>query len=102
MTLEERIQRLEDATRKDTEGKIIATALLNALQQGLQEACSRLGVSEEQFSQRFQALGQWHYSRLMDKATDIAPSFAAESDTRSIEQIPTDEHPPRIFSPDDL
>jgi hypothetical protein len=97
MDIEKRVSDLETFAKEQTRGKLLTTATLETLQQGLQEACAQLGVSEEQFSQRFQAAGQWHYQHLLEIASDAAPSHVSEIDTRAVDQIPTDERPPRIF-----
>jgi hypothetical protein len=102
MEIEERLNHLEEAVRKQTNVKLMTAATLDALQQGLQEACAQLGVSEEQFLPRFQAAAQWYYDRLLGKASDAAPNLAGEIDTRTIDQIPTDERPPHIFPEGDL
>lgn len=97
MDIEKRLSDLEKLARQQTNGKLLNVATLDALRQGLQEVCAQLGVSGEQFSQRFEAAARWHYDRLLGTASDAAPNLAGEIDTRTIDQIPTDERPPRIF-----
>lgn len=95
--IEKRVSDLEQMARELPLGRIMMIATLEALQQGLQEACAQLGVSEEQFLPRFQAVAQWYQNRLLEITSDAAPSFVSEIDTRTLDQIPTDERPPRIF-----
>jgi hypothetical protein len=83
MEIEERLNHLEEVIREQTSAKLMTAATLEALQQGLQEACAQLGVSEEQFLPRFQATARWYYDRLLGKASDAAPNLAGEIDTRT-------------------
>lgn len=100
MSLDAFRARIEEAMTEKTNVALLMTARLRALQQALQEVCARLGVSEEQFEQRFQAAFEWHYDHLSQKASDAAPSLASQLDTRTVDQIPTDECPPPIFRED--
>jgi hypothetical protein len=102
MDIEKRLSDLEKLAREQTNRKLLTAATLDALRQGLQEVCARLGLSEEQFSPRFQAVAQWYYDRLLGKASDAAPNLAGEIDTRTIDQVPTDELLPHIFPENDL
>lgn len=97
MDIEKRLSDLENLAREQTNGELLTAATLDALRQGLQEVCAQLGVSEEHFLPRFQATVRWYYDHLLRTASDAAPNLAGEIDTRTIDQIPTDERPPRIF-----
>lgn len=63
------------------------------------ELAAREGISEERILSRFQSLSDWYRDAWLGKASDIAPNPAAQLDDRSIDQIPTAAHPPRLFDP---
>jgi hypothetical protein len=99
-TLEERVQALETFVRLEQHNQLKMLARLRSLQQGLQEVCARLGISEEQALRRLQAAYEWHYGRLLETASDIVPYLAAHLDTREIDQVPTSEDSPRLLGED--
>lgn len=99
--LESRVTKLEELLTEQTNARLMQAAFLDALRQGLQEVLARSEISEELFLQRFRAVANWYYDRLLQKASDAAPNLAGEIDTRTIDQIPTSERPPALFPPDD-
>jgi hypothetical protein len=98
--IEIKLEKIRDYIHEHADVQLREIATLDALRQGLQEVCARLGTDGEQFSQRFQAAYRWHYGRLLETTSDSAPNLAALLDTRPIEQVPTSEQSPRILRED--
>lgn len=90
-------QRLEDVHCAKTSNALQLQSTVYALQQFAREASVQLGYDEGLVWSRIQEVGRWHLDRLLQKATDTAPSFAARIDARHPDEVPTDEYPPIIL-----
>ena len=100
-TLEKQCIRLGDgliASNKRAGGaQIVANAFQRAVKSLGSEIAAHHGVSEGHFEEQFSALCQWHYDQLLRTSSDTHPEITSEIDTRTLDQIPTDDTMPRIF-----
>jgi hypothetical protein len=63
------------------------------------EIAEQHGISGPLFEKRMQALTRWHHDQLLQTTGDEFPGWTASIDTRTVEQIPTDDTPPKLFGP---
>lgn len=90
---------LISAHKKMAAAQIVSHAFQRGVKSLGSEIAAHHGVSEDQFEERFSALCRWHYDVLLRTSSDVHPQMSAEIDTRTLEQIPTDDTIPRILPP---
>ena len=99
--LTERIREMEANRAEDARKhlEIIAGdhAMGETILQFTQELAARVGFSVEQFVARFEAASDWHRDRFLQNVECVDPQLAAVIDHRSLESIPTEDHPPCIL-----
>jgi hypothetical protein len=87
------------ADKKAGAAQIVSNAFQRAVKSLGSEIAAHHGVSEVHFAERFAALCRWHYDILLRTSSDVHPEITSEIDTRTLDQIPTDDTIPRILPP---